>query len=48
MYFNGNFFEKLIETSHYSKPNETMAINKYHRSTLTFEQISLIGVPSEY
>ena len=46
MHLNGKFLEKLIffntfETkliilTWYVKPNETIAINKFHRSKLTF------------
>ena len=40
MHLNGIFFEKFIfeycwSQSHYVKPNETMAINKFQRSRLT-------------
>ena len=45
MHLNGIFFEKLILNTveakviiltWYVKPNETMAINKFQRSSLTF------------
>ena len=62
MYLNGIFFlEKLIflntvETkviilTWYVKPNETMAINKFQRSRLTFyfsSKVAHIGVPSTH
>ena len=61
MHLNGIFFEnwiflktveaKVIILSWYVKPNETMAINKFQRSRLTFNfsaKVTHIGVPSTH
>ena len=61
MHLNGNFFEKVdflntveakvIILTWYVKPNETMAINKFQRSRLTFNfsaKVAHIGVPSTH
>ena len=61
MHLNGNFFWKVdflntidakdIILTWYVKPNETMAINKFQRSRLTFElsaKVAHIGVGSTY
>ena len=61
MHLNGKFFEKLIFfktveaqviiLTWYVKPNETMAINKFQRSRLTFNfsaKVAHIGVPSTH
>ena len=45
-----NTVEPIILTL-YVKPNETMAINKFQRSRLTFDlsaNVAYIGVPSIY
>ena len=42
---------KVIILTWYVKPNETMAINKFERSRLTFDlsaKVAHIGVPSTY
>ena len=59
MHLNGKFFEKLIFwkivealviiLTWYVKLNETLAINKFQRSSLTFDlsaKVGHIGVPS--
>ena len=58
MHLNRKIYEKLnldtveaevIILTWYVKPNETMAINKFQRSRLTFDfsaKVSHIGVPS--
>ena len=59
MHLNGKIYEKLIFLktvealviilTWYVKPNETMAINKFQRSRLTFDlsaYVAYIGVPS--
>ena len=61
MHFNGIFFEKLIFLKTieakviiitcYVKPNETMAINKFQRSRLTFNfsaKVAQVGVLSTH
>ena len=61
MHLNGIFFEKVdflitveakvIILTWYVKSNETMAINKFQRSRLTFNfsaKVAHIGVPSTH
>ena len=58
MHLNGIFFyflnaveAKVIILTSYVEPKETMAINKFQRSRLTFDlsaKVAHIGVPSTY